>query len=67
MSLVIADEIHSDLVYAGYVHTPFALASDAPHLVCTSLGKTFNVAGLRLANIFRLFSRTEKKQYDQGD
>ena len=62
--LVIADEIHSDLVYAGYVHTPFALASDAPHLVCTSLGKTFNVAGLRLANIFSS-SAELKKQYDQ--
>ena len=62
--LVIADEIHSDLVYAGYVHTPFALASDAPHLLCTSLGKTFNVAGLRLANIFSS-SAELKKQYDQ--
>jgi len=32
--------------------------------VCTSLGKTFNVAGLRLANIFSS-SAELKKQYDQ--
>lgn len=62
--LVISDEIHSDIVYEGYVHIPFAMASDAPHLLCTAPGKTFNVAGLRIANIFSS-SAELKKQYDQ--
>lgn len=49
--LVIADEIHSDIVFPGCTHTPFPLASDAPCVLCTSPGKTFNMAGLRIANI----------------
>lgn len=62
--LVISDEIHSDIVYDEAIHTPFALASDAPHLLCTAPGKTFNVAGLRIANIFSS-SMELKKQFDQ--
>lgn len=46
------------------VHTPFPLASDAPHILCTAPGKTFNVAGLRSSNM--LSSSLEIKQrYDQ--
>ena len=52
---VISDEIHSDFVYGGNEHTPFASLSR--HLsditiTCTSPSKTFNLAGLQLANIF---------------
>lgn len=62
--LVISDEIHSDIVFHGMVHTPFPLASDAPHILCTAPGKTFNVAGLRSSNM--LSSSLEIKQrYDQ--
>lgn len=60
---VISDEIHSDIVYAGHAHTPFALASDAPHIVCTAPGKTFNVAGLRISNVICQTAEI-KKQYD---
>lgn len=61
---VISDEIHSDIVFDGHTHTPFALASDAPHILCTAPGKTFNVAGLRISNM--LSSSLEIKQrYDQ--
>ncbi len=52
---VISDEIHSDFVYGSNKHTPFASLSR--HLsditiTCTSPSKTFNLAGLQLANIF---------------
>lgn len=61
--LVISDEIHSDIVFSGHSHTPFPLASDAPCILCTAPGKTFNVAGLRASNIF-IFDLELKKQYD---
>ncbi|MCI9510226.1 MAG: pyridoxal phosphate-dependent aminotransferase [Angelakisella sp.] len=61
--LVISDEIHSDIVFSGHSHTPFPLASDAPCILCTAPGKTFNVAGLRASNIF-IFDPELKKQYD---
>jgi cystathionine beta-lyase len=51
---VISDEIHSDLVYKEYKHTPFASISDefAQHsIICTSPSKTFNLAGLQTSII----------------
>lgn len=61
--LVISDEIHSDIIFSGHSHTPFPLASDAPCILCTAPGKTFNVAGLRASNIF-IFDPELKKHYD---
>lgn len=62
--LVVSDEIHSDIVFHSNTHTPFPMASDAPHILCTAPGKTFNVAGLRISNM--LSSSVEIKQrYDQ--
>ncbi|MCL1632956.1 pyridoxal phosphate-dependent aminotransferase [Sporolactobacillus sp. CPB3-1] len=52
--LVISDEIHSDLVFKGRVHTPFAALSDeaaAHSIICTAPSKTFNLAGLQISNI----------------
>lgn len=52
--LVVADEIHADLVYQGISHTPFSTVSEefAQHsIVCTSPSKTFNLAGIQSANI----------------
>lgn len=51
---VVADEIHCDLVYPGYWHIPFASISEAflqNSVTCTSPSKTFNLAGLQVANI----------------
>jgi len=62
--VVIADEIHSDIVFSGHQHTPFPLASDAPCMLCTAPSKTFNVAGLRIANII-LPDPEMKKRYDE--
>ncbi len=53
--LVVSDEIHCDLVYPGHKHIPFASLSDefARHSVtCMSPSKSFNIAGLQIANIF---------------
>ena len=52
--LVVSDEIHHDLVYDGYVHTPFekAVPSARPYLVTlTSTTKTFNIAGMHTGNV----------------
>lgn len=47
--LIISDEIHSDLVYEGFRHTPLAGISEEIAqncVVCMSPSKTFNTAGL---------------------
>lgn len=52
--MVISDEIHCELVFPGYVYTPFASVSEE-HLqnsvTCVSPSKSFNIAGLQIANI----------------
>lgn len=50
--IVVADEIHHDLVYAGHKHIPFAsLSEDAAQrsITCFAPSKTFNLAGLQVA------------------
>lgn len=52
--LVIADEIHADLVYPGVTFTPFAAMDERlarRTVVCTAPSKTFNLAGLHTSNI----------------
>lgn len=52
--VVIADEIHCELVMPGYEYTPFASISEEfnRHSVsCVSPSKAFNIAGLQIANI----------------
>lgn len=51
---VISDEIHCDLVMPGYKYTPFASLSEEflmNSATCTAPTKTFNIAGLQIANI----------------
>lgn len=51
---VISDEIHCDIVMPGYRYTPFASLSDEflmHSATCTAPTKTFNIAGLQIANI----------------
>jgi cystathionine beta-lyase len=48
--LVVADEIHSDLIFRGNVFSPFGkLATDLVQqsVICTAPSKTFNLAGLQ--------------------
>ncbi|NJB66663.1 cystathionine beta-lyase [Desulfobaculum xiamenense] len=53
--LVVADEIHGDLVLPGHTFTPYASLGDnlaALSIICTAPSKTFNLAGLQTSNIF---------------
>lgn len=53
--LVVSDEIHCDLVFNEHQHIPFASISDdflLHSITCLSPSKTFNLAGLQIANIF---------------
>lgn len=53
--LVVADEIHCELVYSGHTYISFASISDDfrnRSVTCTSPSKAFNLAGLQIANIF---------------
>ncbi|MFC5402256.1 MalY/PatB family protein [Cohnella soli] len=50
--LVIADEVHSDLILAGNKHIPFVLAAPdmaKQTITCVAPSKTFNMAGLQMA------------------
>ncbi len=52
--LVIADEIHGDLILAGHQFTSYpAISAEfaASSILCTAPSKTFNLAGLKLSNI----------------
>lgn len=51
---VLSDEIHMDFARPGFTHTPFATVDPAfaqNAVICTSVSKTFNLAGLQLANV----------------
>ena len=52
--ILVADEIHNDLVMPGNHHTPMAIA--APHaserlVMMTAITKTFNLAGVHVGNV----------------
>jgi len=52
--IMVSDEIHSDLVMKQYSHTPLATLSEEVEkavVTCTAPNKTFNLAGLQMANI----------------
>jgi len=52
--LVVADEIHCELVMPGHTYIPFAsVSADALNnsVTCNSPSKSFNTAGLQIANI----------------
>jgi cysteine-S-conjugate beta-lyase len=47
--IVVSDEIHSDLLFKGETHIPWAMLSEESEqnsIVCMAPSKTFNVAGL---------------------
>ncbi|AWB43578.1 cystathionine beta-lyase [Paenibacillus sp. CAA11] len=52
--IVVADEIHADLVFQQGAHTPYASVSETARdhsIICTAPSKTFNLAGLSASNI----------------
>ena len=51
---VISDEIHNEIVMPGHCYTPFASVNDDSRrcsVTCVSPSKSFNLAGLQIANI----------------
>lgn len=51
---VISDEIHCELLFKGYKHTPFASISEEfeqNSITCMAPSKTFNLAGLEASSI----------------
>ncbi len=66
--LVIADEIHNDLIMPGYEHTVYATLGkefEKNCVVCTSPSKTFNLAGMINANII-IPDEKRREQYLKG-
>ncbi len=52
---VISDEIHGEMVMPGYQYTPFAAVNEGNlknSVTCCSPSKSFNTAGLQMANVF---------------
>ena len=65
--MVVADEIHADLIYDGRRHIPFASLSpevEARTLTLTSATKAFNIPGLRCA-IAHFGSDALRKRFDR--
>lgn len=65
--VVVADEIHADLIYDGRRHIPFASLSpevEARTLTLTSATKAFNIPGLRCA-IAHFGSEALRKRFDR--
>jgi len=63
--LIISDEIHSDLVYKPYKHTPLASLSDeiaAKTITFIAPSKTFNVSGLS-SSLAIIPNETLRKQF----
>lgn len=53
--IVVSDEIHCDFIWDDNRHITYASLSDAARdncIVCTSVSKTFNLAGLQYSSIF---------------
>ncbi len=62
--IVVSDEIHCDLVYEGHTHIPFGSLSDAflqNSVTCTAPSKTFNLAGIQVANIIAADEEIRRK------
>ena len=63
--LVLSDEIHSDIVYSGFKHTPFpSIAQEVAEntIYCIAPGKTFNIAGLKLS-IVHIENDEKRRQF----
>ncbi len=66
--LVISDEIHCDVVYNGFHHTPFAsLSSEFANnsITCLAPSKTFNICGLQTSTLV-IPNRQLRNQYLAG-
>ena len=70
--IILADEIHSDFIYPGYKHLSFMNLDEKYHkklILATSPSKTFNIAGLQIANIIipdEKIRRAFRRENDAG-
>lgn len=65
---VISDEIHCELVYPGHTYTPYASLGEEylwNSVTCVSPSKSFNIAGLQIANIIAR-DETIRKRIDRA-
>lgn len=65
--MVVADEIHNDLIMPGYTHTVYASVSEeiaSNCVVCTAPSKTFNTAGLMTSNLIIPDPELKKRVYE---
>ena len=61
---IVSDEIHSDFVFAPHRHLPMATLSEViadRTVTCTAPSKTFNLAGLQVANLVITNPQIRKK------
>jgi cysteine-S-conjugate beta-lyase len=66
--IVIADEIHGDLVFKDKKYIPFASISEEfarNSITCTAPSKTFNLAGIQVSNII-IPDRKLRTEYEIG-
>ena len=66
--LVIADEIHCELLFKGHRHVPFAKISESfaqNSITCIAPSKTFNLAGLE-ASILIIPNPKLRKQFEES-
>ena len=62
--IVVSDEIHCDLVYESNTHIPFASVSEQflqNSVTCIAPTKTFNIAGIQVANIIAANAEIREK------
>ena len=65
---VISDEIHCELLYKGYKHTPFATISrefEQNCIVCMAPSKTFNLPGLHASSII-IPNKTLREKFNEA-
>ncbi len=61
---IISDEIHCEIVFPGHTYTPFGTLDEKyvqNAAICVSPSKSFNIAGLQIANIVTANSRLRNR------
>lgn len=67
-ALIVSDDIHADFIHEGHEHTVIAKLSEQiaeRSIICTSPGKTFNLASLEIANII-IPNKLLREQFQHG-
>ncbi len=64
--VIFADEIHSDLIFKPYVHTPLLSIKESKPLLVTAVGpgKTFNLASLCISTVI-IEDETLRERFDK--